>query len=82
MQHGGADVSFDDDGRRIGGALLLAVVTLSDDTVGRQYRLAYASDYQGVWNAHRRLKEVIAGPLVNGFSPVPGETSAVHERNV
>jgi len=39
-QHGGADVLFNSTGKRIGGARLLAVVTLKDNTSGRHYRVA------------------------------------------
>ena len=72
-QRGGADVRFDHEGKRVGGAFLLAVATLSDDTTGRHYRLAGQSDYHAVWMAQQRLKQVAAGPLANGLSPVPGE---------
>jgi putative DNA methylase len=44
-QRGGADVIFDVNGERVGGARLLAVVTLKDDKAGRQYRVASEHDY-------------------------------------
>jgi len=72
-QRGGADVRFDDKGLRTGGAFLLAVVSLSDDTTGRQYRLANAADYEVVWMAHRQLIKVAKSPLAIGLNPVPDE---------
>ena len=72
-QRGGADVRFDGEGHRIGGAFLLAVVGLSDDVTGRQYRLASAADYEAVWMAQRRLIKVAKRPLASGLSPVPDE---------
>jgi len=55
-QNGGADVIFDEFGKRAGGARLLAVVTLSSGKSGRHYRLATELDYRAIWNAHLRLK--------------------------
>jgi len=72
-QRGGADVRFDGEGHRTGGAFLLAVVALSDDTIGRQYRLASAADYEAVWMAQRRLTKVAKKPLASGLSRVPDE---------
>ncbi|MFN7939117.1 MAG: DUF1156 domain-containing protein [Bryobacteraceae bacterium] len=72
-QRGGADVRFDDEGRRIGGAFLLAVATLSDDTIGRQYRLAHAADYDAIWKAQQRLTKLAQKPLSNALSAVPDE---------
>ena len=72
-QRGGADVIFDTAGRRIGGARLLAVVTLKPGEQGRHYRLPTDADYVAVRKAHARLVEVAAHPLPNGLSPVPDE---------
>jgi adenine-specific DNA methylase len=72
-QRGGADVIIDDKGQRIGGARLLAVVTLTPGEQGRHYRLPTPKDYEAVWKAMRRLHEVAAKPLANGLSPVPDE---------
>ena len=54
-QHGGSDVMFDAKGNRLGGATLLAVVTLQPGEPGRQYRLPTPNDYQGVFLAARTL---------------------------
>jgi len=75
-QRGGADVLFDEKGNRIGGALLLAVVTLREDERGRHYRLPTRRDYQAVWKAQKRLKEILddwerGGK--KGLCPVPDE---------
>jgi adenine-specific DNA methylase len=72
-QRGGADVIIDEKGQRIGGARLLAVVTLTPGEQGRHYRLPTPKDYEAVWKAMRRLHEMAAKPLANGLSPVPDE---------
>ena len=75
-QRGGADVIFDERGRRAGGAFLLAVVTLKPDEKGRHYRLPTGRDYEAVHAAQTR----IAGILDEwerrgrrGLCPVPDE---------
>jgi len=75
-QRGGADVVFDEQGRRIGGARLLAVVTLRPRESGRHYRLPTERDYQAVWQAQQRLKAILdeweRGGR-KGLCPVPDE---------
>ena len=44
-ERGGADVIFDEDGHRIGGARMTAVVTLRPGERGRHYRLPTEKDY-------------------------------------
>jgi len=69
-QRGGADVVFEPSpsGRgqgegttphRIGGARLLAVVTLRHGETGRHYRLPTERDYQAVWKAQQRLGQML-----------------------
>jgi adenine-specific DNA methylase len=75
-QRGGADVIFDEQGNRIGGARLLAVVTLRPGEKGRHYRLPTDRDYASVWKAEKRLQEFLdewekGGK--NGPCPVPDE---------
>jgi len=75
-QRGGADVVFDTDGKRIGGARMLAVVTLSPGIQGRSYRLPTERDYEAVWKAQKRLKAILneweqGGK--KGLCPVPDE---------
>ena len=75
-QRGGADVLFDEKGNRVGGALLLAVVTLREDERGRHYRLSTKRDYQAVWKAQKRLKEILdkwEDGGKKGLCPVPDE---------
>jgi len=72
-QRGGADVIFDEKGRRIGGARLLAVVILNQGEVGRSYRLPRDRDYEAVYKAMKKLAELAAGPLPNGLNPIPDE---------
>ena len=75
-QHGGADVNFDKMGDRIGGARMLAAVTLRPGEAGRHYRLPTERDYEAVSNAQKRLKGILdewvrEGKM--GFCPVPDE---------
>ncbi len=75
-QRGGADAVFDKQGNRIGGATMLAVVTLNSGMQGRNYRLPTERDYQAVWKAQKRLKVILddwerGGK--KGLCPVPDE---------
>jgi len=75
-QRGGADAVFDTKGNRIGGARLLAVVTLKPGVQGRNYRLPTQQDYEAVWKAQKRLKSILdewekGGK--KGLCPVPDE---------
>jgi adenine-specific DNA methylase len=75
-QRGGADVIFDNDGKRVGGARMLAVVTLSPGIQGRNYRLPTVRDYEAVWKAQKRLEAILdvweKGGR-KGLCPVPDE---------
>ncbi len=57
LQRGGADIIFDADGRRIGGALLLSVVTMRTPSLERQYRLSTEVDYGVARVAQQRAEE-------------------------
>lgn len=75
-QRGCADVIFDDQGRRIGGARLLAIVTLKAGESGRSYRLPAERDYRAVHKAQARLAAILdewgrAGK--QGLCPMPDE---------
>ncbi|PWB47588.1 MAG: DNA methyltransferase [Candidatus Methylomirabilota bacterium] len=75
-QRGGADAVFDAKGRRIGGALMTAVVTLQPGIQGRNYRLPTERNYHAVWKAHKELKAILDDWERNGkkgLSPVPDE---------
>ncbi len=72
-QRGGADVIFDEMGQRIGGARLLAVVTLQDEERGRRYRLPAEADYRAVSKATEALEKKVRDPLPDGLAPVPDE---------
>jgi putative DNA methylase len=56
-QRGGADVRFDQRGQRIGGATLLAVVSVVPGQPGRQYRTASARDLASVHLAQQALAQ-------------------------
>ena len=75
-QKGGADVVFDDDGHRTGGARMTAVVTLRPGQVGRHYRLPTDADYGAVHKAQGRLADVLdewEREGKQGLCPVPDE---------
>ena len=75
-QHGGADVIFDDKGKRIGGARMTAVVTLKPGETGRRYRLPTDGDYAAVRKAQTQLAEVLGEwerGGKQGLCPVPDE---------
>jgi len=75
-QRGGADVVFDANDNRTGGARMTAVVTLCPGMKGRHYRLPISQDYQAVWKAQKRLKMVIDEWERSGkkkLCPVPDE---------
>jgi hypothetical protein len=67
-QRGGADVIFDGDGRRVGGATLLATVTQYATEIGRFYRAATPADYAAVRDAQRsvaRMPEELTKGITN-----------------
>ena len=75
-QRGGADVIFGEHGRRLGGAFLLAVVTISPGEKGRSYRLPVDRDYDSVRAAQARVVRLFdewerCGK--RGLFPVPDE---------
>ena len=75
-QRGGADVVFDDKGKRVGGALMTAVVTLKPGETGRRYRLPTDADYAAVYRAQSRLADLLDEWEISGKQgpcPVPDE---------
>ena len=58
-QQGGADVVFDQQGHRTGGARLTAVVTLKSGVSGRHYRLPTDADYASVRKAQERVAKLL-----------------------
>ena len=75
-QRGGADVVFDDDGTRIGGAMMTAAVTVRPGKRGRHYRPPTDGDYAAVRESQRRLQSILeeweqGGK--QGLCPVPDE---------
>ena len=75
-QKGGADVAFDSDGNRAGGARMTAVVTLRPGEQGRHYRLPTDADYAAVRRAQERVASILdeweRGGR-QGLCPVPDE---------
>ncbi len=76
-QRGGADVVFDANGNRMGGARMTAVVLLKEGEEGRRYRLPNECDYDAVFHATKRLQEFVATRLSNGLTVVPDEPSPI-----
>ena len=75
-ERGGADVIFDAEGRRTGGARMTAVVTLKPGQAGRHYRLPNDADYAAVRKAQERVARILeewerGGK--QGLCPVPDE---------
>jgi len=73
-QRGGADVVFDVNGVRVGGATLLAVVTIHPGTMGRQYRIPTSRDYDAAFQAQTALNELLSEEKEQGFHAIPDET--------
>ncbi|MDD9824624.1 MAG: DUF1156 domain-containing protein [Gammaproteobacteria bacterium] len=77
-QRGGADVVFDENGERSGGARMTAVVTLKPGEQGRHYRLPTQADYAAVRESQLRLQAMLdeweSGGR-QGLCPVPDEPS-------
>lgn len=75
-QRGGADAVFDMQGNRLGGARMLAVVTLRPGEVGRHYRLPTERDYAAVRRAQERVAAILSEwerGGKQGLCPVPDE---------
>ena len=77
-QRGGADATFDENGNRMGGARLTAVVTLKPSERGRHYRLPTNADYAAVGAAQERLASILREwerDGRQGLRPVPDEST-------
>ena len=75
-QRGGADVVFDAECQRTGGARLAAVVTLKPGQSGRHYRLPTDADYEAVRRSQARLADILGEwerGGKQGLCPVPDE---------
>jgi adenine-specific DNA methylase len=79
-QHGGADAIFDGNAR-VGGAQLIAVVTLKNGDPGRHYRAASTADYEPVRDAQRHLAELVESNSDGRRHPcaVPDEEISTNE---
>ena len=75
-ERGGADVIFDREGNRVGGARMTAVVTLRPDAAGRHYRLPTDEDYDAVRQAQKRVAKILEDwerGGQRGLCPIPDE---------
>ena len=76
-QKGGANVIFDSQGNRTGGAWMTAVVTLKPGEKGRHYRLPNNADYEAVRKAQERVAQALEEWKQDGkqgICPVPDES--------
>ena len=76
IQRGGADVVFDEQGRRTGGARMTAVVMLKPGERGRHYRLPTDVDNAAVYRAQERIAGILdewEREGKQGLCPVPDE---------
>ena len=76
QQQGKPDVIFDEKGQRIGGALMLAVVTMHKENRERHYRLPTDQDYNAVWKAHKHIEQMVNKWGKKGktsLCPIPSE---------
>jgi len=69
-ERGGASPRFDASGKRVGGAILMAVVTASDSS-GRTYRVAEPRDYEGCLLAARMPYGDSPTDAINAVRPSP-----------
>lgn len=69
---GGSDVIFDQRGRRIGGAMILAVASVQPGEDARRYRIASDRDYAAIYAAQLRLEQVILNDEA-GSNSLPNE---------
>jgi putative DNA methylase len=80
-QRGGADVKFDAEGHRAGGALLLAICVDVPGDSGRNYRLPRPSDYEAVRKStiavEKRTSEIPTEPSPAGGGSGAGRAFSV-----
>ena len=77
-ERGGADVIFDAEGRRKGGARMTVVVTIKSGQTGRHYRLPNDADYAAVYRSQARLAAILGEwerGGKQGLCPVPDESA-------
>ena len=73
MQRGGGDIKFDQAGKRVGGATMMAVVVLRAGVVGREYRLPTERDYTAVYEASKALEKIVTAGNGEALPPIPNE---------
>ena len=78
-KRGGANPVVDSAGRRVGGARLLAVVTLLSGGSGRSYRIASQADYMALLEAEYRLAQINAMQATGDVTVVPDEAISLNE---
>jgi adenine-specific DNA methylase len=71
LERGGGSPKFDEEGRRNGGARLMAVVTTNSATGGRGYRLPEKRDYEASFRVARRPLTDAPEEPINPIRPSP-----------
>lgn len=75
-ESGGANVRFSSASERVGGAQLLAIVTIREGRNGRQYRLPNAADYTAILASQRAANALPRETLPDEPSPSGGGSGA------
>jgi adenine-specific DNA methylase len=75
-KRGGAEAEFNKIGQRVGGALMLAVVTCKADRTGRYYRLPTQADYKAVLAAQQATRALTADSVPDEPTPRGGGQGA------
>jgi len=71
LERGGGSPRFNSSGERIGGALLIGVVTTTEESSGRTYRLPEHRDYRACFLAARRALPDSPTEEINSIRPSP-----------
>lgn len=71
-KRGSTSVLFDDEGKRIGGAIGLAVVRVQVGIRGREYRVFNERDYRAVWKI-AQMTERMSKEKIDGLEIIPDE---------
>jgi len=74
ISKGGAECLFDNRGNRIGGAILLAVITIAKGKLGRIYRVPNEKDFLALAKVKKQIEDKVAVLSQAGIiSPIPDE---------
>src|SRR5262249_30021573 len=71
LERGGGSPRFSTNGERIGGARLIAVITTTNESSGRMYRLPEKRDYQAYFLAWQQPLSNLPTEQINPVRPSP-----------